>query len=31
MDTEGRNGEWDELEDCDWHKYSIDAMYTINN
>ena len=31
MDTKGWNGEWAELEDSDWRKHSIDAMYKVSN
>ena len=30
MDTKGVGG-WDELGDCDWHIYTIDTMYKIDN
>ena len=31
MDTKGERGQWDELGDWDWHIYTIDTMYKINN
>ena len=31
MDTKWWNGEWAELDDCDWCKHSIDAMYKVSN
>ena len=30
MDTKGKGG-WDELGDWDWHIYTIDTMYKIDN
>ena len=31
MDTKGERGEWDELGHWDWHIYTIDTMYKIDN
>ena len=31
MDTKGGGGGWDELGDWDWHIYTIDTMYKIDN
>ena len=30
MDTKGEKGGWDELGDWDWHVYTIDTMYKID-
>ena len=30
-DTKGERGGWEELGDWDWHIYTIDAMYKIDN
>ena len=31
MDAKGQGGAWDELGDWDWHIYTIDTMYKIDN
>ena len=31
MDTNVEKGDWDELRDWDWHIYTIDAGYKIDN
>ena len=31
MDTKGGVGGWDELGDWNWHIYTIDSMYKIDN
>ena len=30
-DTNGEGGGWDELEHWDWHIYTIDTVYKIDN
>ena len=30
-DPKGEREGWDELEDWDWHRYTIDTMYKIGN
>ena len=31
MDTKGEREGWDELGDLDWHIYTIDSIYKIDN